>query len=121
MIFSDHGLTRRRLMVWSLAALAFLALDAAPAYAQSLDDARAAGYVGERPDGYIGLVDGNAPSWAAQLVDTVNAERLARYQDLAASNGTTVEAVQVVAAQKIIDRLPTGAYYMDAGGAWVQK
>ncbi len=121
MIFSDHGLTRRRLMVLSLSAIAFLAVDAAPALAQSLDDARAAGYVGERPDGYIGLVDASAPSWAAQLVDSVNTERLARYQELAVSNGTSVEAVQVVAAQKIIDRLPAGSYYMDAGGAWVQK
>jgi uncharacterized protein YdbL (DUF1318 family) len=91
------------------------------AQAQDLDAARQAGFVGERPDGYIGQVDPGAPAWAVQLIDKINAERRQRYIELAESNGTSVEAVQVVAAQKIIDRLPAGSYYMDSGGAWVQK
>jgi uncharacterized protein YdbL (DUF1318 family) len=89
--------------------------------AEDLEEARRQGYVGERPDGYIGLVDPQAPAWAKQLVDKINAERRTRYQDLAASNGTSVEAVQVVAAQKIIEKLPRGAYDMDSGGVWMQK
>jgi len=91
------------------------------AAAEDLDEARSAGYVGERPDGYIGLVDPSAPAWAKQLVTKINAERKARYQELAASNGTSLEAVQVVAAEKIIQKLPRGAYYMDSNGNWVQK
>ena len=121
MIFSDRGISRRQLMVWGVAAAATFALGIPTANAQSLDDARAAGYVGERPDGYIGQVDPSAPAWAANLVDEINAERRQRYQELADTNGTSVDAVQVVAAQKIIDRLPSGSYYMDAGGSWVQK
>jgi uncharacterized protein YdbL (DUF1318 family) len=115
------GLTRRNLLALALGAAFLPLVRMSAAQAQDLDAARQAGYVGERPDGYIGQVDPAAPAWAVQLVGTVNAERRQKYVELAESNGTSVEAVQVVAAQKIIDRLPAGSYYMDSGGAWVQK
>jgi uncharacterized protein YdbL (DUF1318 family) len=121
MRFSRGGLTRRNVLALAAGA-AFLPLARiSTAKAQDLDTARRDGYVGERPDGYIGLVSASAPAWATQLVDKVNAERRQRYLELAEENGTSVEAVQVVAAEKIIKRLPAGAYYMDSNGAWVQK
>ena len=39
-----------------------LILAAAPALAADLDGAKAAGQVGERTDGYLGLVDESAPA-----------------------------------------------------------
>ncbi len=121
MTFFRSKPTRRDVLALAMGA-AFLPLARiSTAQAQDLDAARRDGFVGERPDGYIGLVDPGAPAWAVQLVESVNSERSERYAELAASNNTSVEAVQVVAAQKIIDRLPAGSYYMDSGGSWVQK
>ena len=121
MTYFDTGPTRRNFLTLALGAAFIPMIRISAAHAQDLDAARRDGYVGERPDGYIGQVDPGAPAWAVQLINTVNAERQRRYAELAASNGTSVEAVQVVAAQKIIDRLPAGAYYMDSNGSWVQK
>ena len=46
-----------------------LALAAAPVLAADLDGAKAAGQVGERVDGYLGLVDANAPADVKALVE----------------------------------------------------
>ncbi|MCW2243328.1 YdbL family protein [Azospirillum canadense] len=98
--------------------LAFVA--PAPGHAQdALADAKAAGQIGERPDGLVGAVTG-APASAAQLADQVNAQRMARYQDIAKSNGTSVDKVQALAGQQLIERTPAGLYVLSAG-RWVRK
>ena len=48
-----------------------LVLAAAPVLAADLDGAKAAGQVGERVDGYLGLVDANAPADVKALVERV--------------------------------------------------
>jgi uncharacterized protein YdbL (DUF1318 family) len=101
------------------AALALLA--AAPAQAVSLDDAKSAGQVGERPDGYLGLVNQDAPEAVKQLVKSVNAKRRASYEGIAAKRGTSVEAVAALAGKKLIERAPPGEYIMDPDGNWKQK
>lgn len=108
------------------AALAFasalLLLVAAPgAWAAALDDAKAAGLVGERPDGYLGLVDPNAPPAVKQLVDSVNAKRKAEYTRIAKQNGTAVDAVAALAGAKLIERTPPGQYVMGVDVRWVKK
>ena len=94
---------------------------AGPARAQSLDEARLSGYLGERPDGYLAQRDPAAPGWALDLMAGVNARRRAKYEELADKNGTSLRAVEVVAGEKIIQSLPAGGYYMDANGDWVRK
>jgi uncharacterized protein YdbL (DUF1318 family) len=118
---SDALPLARRAVLGLLAGACLLPLLPGLAFAQTLDEARAQGILGERPDGYLGVVNGSAPAWAVTLMEDVNAQRRVKYEELAAANGTSVEAVQVVAAEKIIAKLPAGAWYMDAGGAWVQK
>lgn len=99
-----------------------LALGAAPAFAQmELDDAKAAGLIGERPDGLVGVVDGAGGADVQALVDAVNAQRLSRYAEIAANNNSTIEAVQAVAGAQLIERTPPGQYVMDAGGTWFAK
>ena len=123
MISSDRCVAVTRRTVLGLIAGA-AALSLAPivgAWAQGLDEARSQGYLGERPDGYLGQVAANAPAWAIELMERINIERRAKYTQLAASNNTSLEAVQVVAGEKIIASLPPGTYYMDATGRWVQK
>ncbi len=106
-----------------LAALLFaLGLALAPAVAQAspLDDAKAAGWVGERPNGYLGVVPG-APASAEALVSDINAKRKAKYGSVASSQGTTLQAVEMVAGEKLIGRARSGEYVMTASGQWVRK
>ncbi len=91
------------------------------ALAQGLDEARLLGYLGERPDGYLGQHDPNAPAWALELMTSINSQRELKYKELALKNGTSLEAEQIVAGEKIIESLPAGTYYMDATGTWMQN
>jgi uncharacterized protein YdbL (DUF1318 family) len=104
------------------AAAALLLLSLAPsAWAESLDAAKAAGQVGERPDGYVGVVDANAPPDVRQMVESVNAKRRAEYARIAKQNGTPVDAVAALAGQKLIERTPPGQYVMGVDVRWVKK
>ena len=100
---------------------ALMLLVAVPAMADALDDARAAGVIGERPDGLIGLVDPNAPANVKSLVQAKNAERMQKYESISGQKGVPAEQVGAIAGEKIINALQPGWYYMDASGNWVQK
>jgi hypothetical protein len=102
---------------WLIALLLALAL---PALAQSLDEARAKGAVGERSDGYVAAVEENAPADVRQLVEDVNAKRRAHYEEIAKRNGAPVEAVAALAGQKLIASLPAGTFVNDGSG-WKKK
>ena len=107
-----------------IALVTSMVIAASPSLAQAspLDDARSAGYVGERPDGYVGIIDPSAPSDVKALVDKVNAQRRSKYEELAAEQSVPVEQVGAVTAEKIIgEMLQPGWYYMDAAGNWVQR
>ncbi len=104
-----------------IAMVLMLCLSALPAAAQSLDQAKAAGQVGERIDGYVGVVEANAPGNIRKLVDQVNAERKAKYAEIAKDRGTSVDAVAQIAGQKLIERTAKGGYVMGANGKWRQK
>jgi uncharacterized protein len=105
----------------AVASVLFLLVAAPSAWAGALDAAKAAGQVGERPDGYLGLVDSNAPPAVKQLVDSVNAKRKAEYTRIAKQNGTAVDAVAALAGAKLIERTPPGQYVMGVDVRWVKK
>lgn len=93
-----------------------------PAFADALDDARAAGQIGERPDGYVALVDAGAPSSVKDLVASINRQRRDAYQKIATEKGVSIEQIGALTAEKIInEKLGAGMFYMDASGAWKQK
>lgn len=113
-------LNSRRALGAATMALALIASTASVlAQDGGLAAAKQAGHVGERPDGLLGVVTG-APAGTEGLVETVNAERLARYRQIAQGNGTGVEAVQAVAGQELIARTPAGQYVF-SGGRWTRK
>ena len=113
------GVRRRRLAAVGLAVL--LALLVAPAaYADALGDAKASGYVGERPDGYLGVVSANARADAKALVNSINAKRKQHYAKIAAREGLDTVAVAARAGAKLRDRAPPGHFVMTAGGGWTQ-
>lgn len=99
---------------------AALLLAAPGAAANPLDDAKAAGYVGERPDGMLGLVSSSAPADVVALVEEINAKRVESYAEIAEKNGIPVGAVAAQAGAKLIDRAPAGQYVM-RDGKWVRK
>ena len=98
-----------------------IGLGIAQAQAGPLEDAKAAGLVGERIDGYLGVVGSSAPADVAQLVKQVNAEREAKYADIAQKQGAPVAAVAQIAGTKLIERAGPGEYVMGADGRWQRK
>lgn len=108
---------RRLLPVTALCVL--LAAGSAPVLAEPLADALAAGRVGERPDGLIGAVTPDAGARA--LVERVNAERMARYRDIAERNGRPLAEVQALAGRRLTGGATDGQYVMDAAGRWQRR
>jgi len=96
-------------------------LSPVPAAAGPLEDAKAKGYVGERPDGYVGLVSGKAPSSVRKLVDQINSQRRARYADIAKRTGADARQVGILAGRKLIAGARPGTYVMDGRGSWKRK
>lgn len=115
-----HVITR---LIGTLGLAVLLALSAhTAATAQSiLDPYKAQGLVGERPDGFAGLVSSSAPADVAAKVRQVNDARRAEYARIAQQQGTTVDAVQAVFGKKLIARTAAGQYYMNPSGQWVKK
>lgn len=89
------------------------------AAAVSLDQAKQTGQVGEQPDGFLGAVQ-NTPEIQV-LVKDINQKRLAAYQDIAAKNGTTLQAVELLAGKKAIDATPLGQFILDSNNSWKKK
>lgn len=101
-----------------LLALLLLVPVALPAYADdALDAAKAAGQVGEKPDGLLGSVKPGAEA----LVKDINSKRLQKFNEIAKQNGQPLATVQAVAGADFIKRTAPGNYVMDAGGKWVKK
>lgn len=86
------------------------------AQAQSLDDLRASGAVGER---YDGLVVARDPGYGG-FTDSVNQQRLQIYRDAAAQQGVTVEQVGEIYARQIAGSAPRGTWFLDRAGNWRQ-
>ena len=111
---------RRRLgfpLVVLITVLLAAGLFVAPATAQSLDDLRASGAVGERFDG---LTVARDPS-AADAVAKINAKRKEIYAQRAASQGVTAEQVGKVYAKEILDDAPPGTWFQTPDNKWTQK
>jgi uncharacterized protein len=101
--------------------LLVLGLGLSPVHAGPLEDAKAAGTVGERIDGYLGVVDSGAPGNVKSLVNQINGEREAKYAEIAKKQGAPVAAVAQIAGKKLIERAGSGEYVMGADGQWRRK
>ena len=103
-----------------LAAVLVSVLAASTAWALDINSAKDQGLVGERPDGYIAVVQGNAPASLAAFVQSINEKRRAKYVALAKKNGTNLQAVQQIVGEKLISTARAGHFVM-RGGQWVRK
>ena len=109
----------RRFVLAAVVALMIGAVTGAPAVAQSFQDLRATGAVGEAFDGYarVRSTGGDAQS----LVDATNAQRRAIYQKRAQEQGISDDQVGRVYAKAIFDKAPAGGWFLLESGKWVQK
>jgi uncharacterized protein len=109
----------RRLLLLLLA----LASLAVPSVATGQDpaailQARRAGLIGERYDGYIGMVTANLPEGLRKQVAAINIRRRSLYYDLASRKGVTREEVGITAACSLFRRLAVGEFYLQGQGGW---
>ena len=102
--------------------LIFAALVAAPAVAQTpaVNAARAAGQVGERYDGYLGVAAPVSATVRSQVA-TVNIQRRSLYSNLAASRGASPADVGTTAGCQLLARVGVGEAYMWNDGVWRRR
>jgi len=109
----------RATLALSAAALVLTGL-AAPAAAQrdpAYEAARAAGQVGEKMDGYLGIVVGGDAN-LRRLVDDLNIKRRAVYADKAKAANATLEEYAFTAGCVAIGRTQPGEKYQAPDGSW---
>jgi hypothetical protein len=101
--------------------LAALAL-AAPALAQTpaVNAARAAGSVGERYDGYLGVA-GPVSAAVRSQVASINIQRRKLYSNLAAQRGVSPADVGITAGCQLLARVGVGESYLLAEGGWRRR
>lgn len=102
----------------SLSIIVFGLLAAAAAFALTLDEAKARGLVGETHTGYLAAV---APSAEVDaLVESINTQRRAQYQQIASEHGISLQAVEARAGLKAIEKTPAGQF-VNTGSGWQKK
>lgn len=105
----------------TLAAALFTLALSLPAYAISLDDAKAKGLVGESSSGYLGIVTSSPSSEVKQLVNQINNKRKALYQQKAGNAGVAMDVMEQRTGQRLQEMTPAGQYIQDGNGRWVRK
>jgi uncharacterized protein len=101
-----------------LGALSLSLLMALPAFALDLGEAKSSGLVGETNTGYIAAIK---PSTEVDtLVADINSQRKLYYQKIANENGISLQAVEVRAGLKAIEKTPSGEY-INTGTGWQIK
>ena len=95
---------------------------AAPVAAQTpaVNAARAQGQVGERYDGYLGVVSAVSPAVRTQVA-TINIQRRSLYSNLAARKGVSPSDVGITAGCALLERVSVGEAYMLGDGAWRRR
>jgi uncharacterized protein YdbL (DUF1318 family) len=101
--------------------LAMLLL-AAPAVAQTpaVNAARAAGQVGERYDGYMGVASAVSASVRNQVA-AINIQRRSLYSNLAARKGVSPQDVGITAGCELLARVGVGEPYLLGDGVWRRR
>ena len=82
--------------------------------------ARFVGSIGERYDGYLGIVGVASPSLRRQVA-AINIRRRSLYSSLAVRRGATPEEVGITAACTLLGRVRIGEYYLMGTGSWQQR
>ena len=122
MRFTTKSLRSAMLALAAALPLAGLAI-ATPANAQrdpAYQAARANGQIGEKMDGYLGIVSGGDASLRA-LVDDLNIKRRANYASRAQAQNATLEEYAFTQGCILISRTQAGEMYQAPDGSWQQR
>jgi uncharacterized protein YdbL (DUF1318 family) len=84
-----------------------------------LQTAKDQGLVGETPGGYLEAVQSPSADVKA-LIESINSQRKQKYQEIAARNNTSLQAVELLAGKKAIEKSSPGSY-IKIDGSWQQK
>jgi uncharacterized protein YdbL (DUF1318 family) len=85
----------------------------------SLEEAKTKGLVGEKPNGYLGVVNPGSQE-AHALTNEVNEKRRQAYEGIAARNRTELETVETLAGHKAIQNTKPG-HFVEGPGGWTRK
>lgn len=110
----------RRTVLITGCALALLGAGRA-ARAEDLAEAKSAGLLGERIDGFLGVVQANAPPETRALAEDINARRRAEYAAIAARQGVAPEVVAQLAGERLVERAARGEWVLGVDGQWQQR
>jgi uncharacterized protein YdbL (DUF1318 family) len=108
------------MMRGTLAAVALLVATPAVAQTSAVNAARAAGAVGERYDGYIGVAAPVSGVVRSQIA-TINLRRRSLYSNLAAAKGVSPQDVGITAGCQLLARVAIGEAYLLNDGAWRRR
>ncbi|HEV2567641.1 DUF1318 domain-containing protein [Sphingomonas sp.] len=113
-------MTKRGKIIIGLSGLALLAWGGvALAQSGAVSAAIAAGQVGERADGYLGI-RGSVGADVRAEVEQINIKRRALYTSRAQQRGVAVEAVAAATACQAMQRVGVGHAY-NSGGGWAVR
>jgi uncharacterized protein YdbL (DUF1318 family) len=103
-----------------IAAISALFADPAVAQESAVAAAIQSGQVGERYDGYLGVVSGGSPQLQRQVA-AINIHRRKLYTDLGERRNVTTELVGMATACQLFSQLSVGEAYMLNDRVWRRR
>ncbi|WP_168204029.1 YdbL family protein [Aliikangiella coralliicola] len=88
--------------------------------ASELTAPKKAGIIGERFDGYVGIIKNASPEIKA-LVKNVNNKRKERYKAIAKKRKQSLQTVQQIAGESALKKTVKGNYIFLKSKGWVKK
>ncbi len=109
-------------IIAALAAVVTGLMSVAFAATPAIEAAKDECIVGERNDGYLGVIDSaRADAALRREVASVNQQRKAAYARLAERNGVTIEDTATLTAERLINQASPGQCVQNSSGEWVKK
>ena len=105
----------------AISALGITTLSPANAGGPVIEQAQRDGLVGERIDGYLGVVDQKADPAIVRRVNEINAQRRTLYGQVARRENVPVETIARLTGEKQIANAPSGTYVMRGNASWTRK
>jgi uncharacterized protein YdbL (DUF1318 family) len=109
----------RPLLIAALLAIA-ASVPAAAQMSPTIQAAKAAGQVGERYDGYLGMA-ASAPPQVRREVEAINIRRRAHFANLARSRGVSPQEVGITAGCLTLRSVRVGEPYMLGDNVWRRR
>jgi uncharacterized protein YdbL (DUF1318 family) len=114
----ERHMPERRL-IWPVGSLILWLTAVVPAFSMSVEEAKTKGLVGEKPNGYLGVVKPGSQE-AQSLTNEVNQKRRQAYEDIASRNHTQIDAVEALAGEKAIQNTKAG-HFIEGPDGWTKK